>query len=190
MKTMKQKAKDGDISWKEYRDFTSIKNGYIDFNEYQNERRHIMGIHKPMSKNKYCGIYLGVYIAEKYLSKIFNNVTRMPIHNIGYDFICGQGYKIDVKSSCIVSNRNRWMFKINYNKTADYFLMLAFDNIKNKTPIKIWLIKSDTIIRNRKLNEFSGLIISLSKQDEFEKFELKDKLKKLIKCCNLKRGIK
>jgi hypothetical protein len=55
---------------------------------------------KPLNENRDCSQYLGIHIAERVLSNIFENVKRLPLHNHGYDFICNKGYKIDVKSAC------------------------------------------------------------------------------------------
>ena len=80
---------------------------------------------RAMSENRECAAFLGVYVAERVLKNVFKNVEQMPNGNPGFDFLCGQGYKIDVKCSCLWY-RNigtpRWGFKIRKNKIADYFL--------------------------------------------------------------------
>ena len=129
--------------------------------------------------NKNCPIYLGVTIAEQLLAKVFKNVKRMPNCNQGFDIICNQGYKIDIKSSTRSKNRNGWIFNINHNKIADYFLYLAFDDRKNLNPLHIWLIPS------KEINYLIGLRISESKLDKWSKYELTDKLDKVIGCCNI-----
>ena len=53
---------------------------------------------QPFNGNRDCTLFLGVHVAERVLSKVFKDVERMPMNNPGYDFICGGGYKIDVKS--------------------------------------------------------------------------------------------
>lgn len=40
----------------------------------------------PITKNKECSDYLGCYIAERLLSKIYPDVQVMPHGNPGYDF--------------------------------------------------------------------------------------------------------
>ena len=57
--------------------------------------------HPSMSENKDGAAYLGIYIAERALSGFFDNIQRMPYGNPGYDFICGKGFKIDAKASCL-----------------------------------------------------------------------------------------
>ena len=84
---------------------------------------------KSMSENKTCGFFLGVHVAENLLSRVFKDVTRMPITNPGYDFICSHDKKIDVKASVInknTCNTERWQFRIKKNKIADYFLCISF----------------------------------------------------------------
>lgn len=203
MKSLKQKVKDGEISWGEYNNFNAKKRGYKNFVDYQNflirkrgykdwneytrERSHITGKTQPALENKKCAHYLGD-VAEKYLSKIFDNVTRMSYGNSGYDFICGKGFKIDVKSACIKlcshSNSNTFSFRIRHNKIADYFLLLAFDNRKSLNPKHIWLIKNNEIIREKKFNEYDTFCITMSKTNDFKKYELNDKLEILINYCN------
>ena len=142
-------------------------------------------------KNKNCSLFLGVHISENILSKVFDNVKRMPHGNKGYDFICNKGFKIDVKSSCLHKN-NTYTFTIKYNKTANYFLCIAFDNRKNLQPQHIWLIKNNDIIRNKKLKKFYilGIVNKPSKLKEFSKYELTNKLEKIIHCCNKLKNIK
>lgn len=160
------------------------KNGFKDYNKYQNNRVMNENIDKncKMITNKECTQYLGIYIAESVLFKVFDNVQRTIYGNPGFDFICNKGYKIDSKSSCI--RDNIWRFIINKNEIPDYFLLLAFDNRENLNPIHIWLIKADEIIRGRKLNKFSGLGISSTHTEEFKKYEINDKLDRIKEECN------
>lgn len=187
-KSMRQKWKDGDITHKQYDDFWARNLGFKDGADYYTDRNHRLGIKKPMSNNKECGQYLGIYIAERILSKVFENVTRMPNNNSGYDFICKKGYKIDVKSSLLHKRNTQseyWNFSISYNTIADYFLFIGFDNLDDITPLNIWLIKGIDIVRGRALNKFSGLTITNTPEsiNQFKLFEKIDKLEKTIDCC-------
>lgn len=139
-----------------------------------------------MQTNKKCPMFLGCYVAERVLSHIFKDVERMPTGNKGYDFICNKGFKIDVKSSCVTLRNNCYNFSIRCNKIADYFLCIGFDNRDNLNPQCIWLIKSNETIHNKKLNEFKALTIQNTKYglSQFLKYELNDKLKEMIECCN------
>ena len=82
---------------KEYTDELAKKRGYKNHSEYVKMRRYENNHCLPMNKNKECSSYMGD-IAERILPHIFEDeVTRMPYGNIGYDFLCGKGYKNDVK---------------------------------------------------------------------------------------------
>lgn len=133
---------------------------------------HRTGRALPMSDNRDCAAFLGVHIAERALTHVFEDVERMPFGNPGYDFICKRGYKIDVKSACIRSaSRGRapnWMFNIYRNKAADFFLCIAFDDRDNLNPMHVWLIPGEQI------NHLTGLGIteapkSLEKWRKFER---------------------
>lgn len=135
---------------------------------------------KLMSDNRKCTMFLGVYIAERTLSHVFNNVIRQPINNPGFDFICNKGMKIDVKSSCMHFNINqnpRWMFHIKKNQIADYFLCLAFDNRKYLNPLYIWLIPASDV--NNQLT-ISATIDTISKWNEYAL-----NIDKVSKCCDV-----
>ena len=132
--------------------------------------------------NKNSTNYLGITIAEQLLIKVFKNVERMPNNNKGFDIICNKGYMIDIKSSTKMKNCDAWMFKINRNQIADYFLCIAFDNRSNLNPEHIWLIPS------KRINNLVSLTISVSTIEKWSKFELSDKLDKVISCCNIMKN--
>jgi len=225
-KSMYKRYKDKEISSNEYQDWSSQKNGYkniVDYREqyyaknrdtlikkqiekYWNNRenirtrnsilRHSSGQNKSLSENKECGAYLGIYIAERILSHMFDNVQRMSYGNPGYDFICNKGYKIEVKSACLCKIISRykheyfsWRFTIKKNRTADYFLLLAFDNRNDLNPMHIWLIKRGEIIEtiftkvcinDKQLLSIQNIIRSINK---YSKYELPSKLEKIKNCC-------
>jgi len=140
------------------------------------------GYNFPKSKN--CGMYLGIYIAERVLSKVFEGVHRMPIRNHGYDFICSNGYKIDVKSACLHSKGKYvgWTFIIKKNKIADYFLCLAFDNRESLNPLHMWLIPGNII------NHLAGLGIGENNKSVLKWAKYERSLDKVISCCNHMKG--
>ena len=111
--------------------------------------RHRSGKNRPMAQAKDSAAYLGVHIAERVLGGFFDHMERMPRNNPGFDFICGMGYKIDVKSSCIqiYKQYRRWNFHTFQNNMADYFLCIAFDNRESLTPMHVWLIPSKEVCR-------------------------------------------
>lgn len=131
-----------------------------------------------MEGNRECTSFLGVHVAEQVLSKLFKNVERTPYGTPGYDFRCGKGYKVDVKGGCLGNNTpNRWLFKINKNKIADYFLCLAFDNRYDLNPIHVWLIPCEI------LNDKVCTSISKYKTDRWSEYE--QPLNKVLKCCDV-----
>jgi len=208
---MWKQYKNKEISEIDYANYLAKKRGFKDFDEYQSELvkkrgfqnysayqnylNYENGKNKSMSENKECPTYLGIHLSERLLAKIWNNerVIRMPNGNRGYDFICGKGFKVDVKSRCFNDSETKdfWIFQINRNKIADYFLLLAFDNREDLNPLHIWLIKGDEIINNGKLNDKTGLRIqnSINILQRFNKYEQTNKLEELKECCNNLKGV-
>lgn len=171
----------------EYQDSVAQNNGMKDRNEMHNKNRYDAGTRSPMSENKECASYLGVHIAERVLSHVFENVTRMPNNHMGFDFVCKKGYRIDVKSACL-NSRNMWRFSIEQNKVPDYFLLLAFDNRTELNPMHIWLIKGTDIVgvRNKSImNNQNDLRIYANSIFEYTIYEVKDKLDQVIACCEV-----
>jgi len=135
---------------------------------------------KPMSKNRNCSSFLGVYIAERVLAHVFNEVKITTYGNNGYDFICNKGNKIDVKSSCLHNwnhHSSMWHFTIRKNKVADYFLCIAFDNRNDLTPIHVW------ILPGIEFNYKKSVSISTSTINKWGKYAID--IDKVIKCCNV-----
>ena len=128
-----------------------------------------------MSENKECAAYLGVYVNERLLKHLFNDVEVMPYGNKGYDFVCGKGYKVDGKSSCLRKD-GCWAFYINQNTTSDYFLLVAYDNRKDLNPLHIWLIPGHV------LNNLTCTSISESTLEKWAEYE--KPINEVISCCN------
>jgi hypothetical protein len=154
------------------------------------EYNHKHKICLPMNENKKCSSYLGVFIAERILSKYFNGIKRAENNTSGYDFICKNGYKIDVKSSCLYNRKStndirypRWDFCIKSNKIADYFLLIAFDNRKYLNPLHLWLVPGE-YINNKGTITLQNCKVTLDKWSKFEK-----SLDKVMECCNMLRGV-
>lgn len=131
---------------------------------------------KHFEDNPNSSLYLGVHIAERVLSNYFKNIKRMPIMNHGYDFICSNGFMIDVKSSTLYE-RNYWSFDIRRNDIANYFLCIAFDNREDLNPIHVWLIPS-SIINNKYTFSIRNSEKFLAKWAEYEK-----PIDKVLECC-------
>lgn len=155
--------------------------------KYAVNHRHEIGYARPMQDAMYCSSYLGIYVAERALSKIFDNIKRMPNNNPGYDFICGRGFKIDVKSSCLTQGKGgklRWGFHINRNTTADYFLCLAFNNRENLEPMHVWLIPG------HKVNDKLCIHVTDNPKSLARLTAHERPLDKVIACCSEMRGAK
>ena len=135
--------------------------------------------YQPFNENKKCPLYLGVHVAEDVLSRVFKNIQRMPMNNQGFDFMCGKGYKIDVKSSCFTKN-GVWHFTINHNQIADYFLCLAFDSREDLNPLPLWLIPGGM------LNHLAGTSIGKSTIHKWDAYKLD--IDKVTACCNVMKG--
>jgi hypothetical protein len=128
--------------------------------------------------NRDCSLFLGVHVAEGVLRHVFKNVEVMPHGNIGYDFICNHGKKIDVKSSC--HKDNGWMFHIRHNIVADYFLCLAFDNREDLTPLGIWLLPG------AEFAHLDGARITPNKFNKWDEYKLD--IERVITCCDTIRS--
>lgn len=142
-------------------------------------RRHASGLNKPMSMATDSPVYLGVYVAERALSQFFDHIERMPYGNPGYDFICGKGQKIDVKSACIRLTHAKypiWEFHIRNNKIADYFLCLGFDDRDSLTPQCVWLIPGGLV------NEKTSISISNSEYGLTKWKKYSRSIDKVIEC--------
>ncbi len=133
-------------------------------------QKHPSNLNRPLEEARDSAAWLGVYIAERALYKFFDHVERMPYGNPGYDFVCAKGYKIDVKSSCLHLEGSRqghvyWSFAINYNKIADFFLCLAFDDREELKPMHVWLIPRSRV------NGMKHLSIAQSTTNKWIEFE-------------------
>lgn len=136
-------------------------------------RKHGM---EPMNENRECASFLGVHVAEQVLSNVFKNVERMPYNTPGYDFICGKGYLVDVKSSTIHKKRGDWQFHISRNTIADRFLCIAFDNRKDLTPMHLWIVPGHVV------NQFYGVSITQNNMHKWDKYRLD--INSVISCCD------
>lgn len=135
-----------------------------------------------MVTNKNCPTHLGCYIAEQVLTKTFKNVKIMPHNNHGFDVICDKDYKIDIKSAATGDKRSSWMFTLDQNKIADYFLCIAFDNRDDLNIEHLWLILGKDV--NYRIT------ISISKSTLSKWFKYEQPLDEVIACCNEMKGDK
>lgn len=143
------------------------------------KRRHYAHGGKPSSENKQCPVFLGVHVAESILSKVFKDVARMPYGHKGYDFMCNKGKKIDVKSSCTRVQKGHgdsWVFCIDKNKTADFFMCIALDNRKDINPLHLWLIPGKVV------NNLMRASIAKSTIAKWDEYRLD--IDKVAACCD------
>lgn len=175
VKNNKEKTNQYARDWRRNNPERSIEIG----KKSNDKRRRNMG-QLPMNENRECPAYLGVHVAEKVLRNVFNNVKQMPFENPGFDFICNKGKKIDVKSACMISsNRCKspfWVFNINKNIIANYFLFLAFDNRKQLNPLYLWLMPGEIV------NTLTQTSISQVTMKKWDKYKLD--IENVIKCCD------
>lgn len=135
------------------------------------EWNHRSGRQRPMNEAKDSSSFLGVHVAERVINGIFENAKHMPYGFRGYDFTCGNGYKIDVKSSCLHYRPNRapeWGFGIDQNHIADYFLCIGFDDREQLNPMHVWLIPGHLINNHNELTITNSHRV-VHKWCEFEK---------------------
>lgn len=169
--------------YSEYLDVIAIGRGFTCYEEYAKVWKYYPGMINPLTENRSTKNFIG-YIAECGMSKIFDNVMRMPHSNPGYDFICSKGQKIDVKGA-ILNQHNQFSFHIRHNHIADYFLLIGFNDILELEPLLILLIKSGEIIQELSVNDRHMLHIPNTDRyiEELKKYELSDKLEKLKNSC-------
>ena len=134
--------------------------------------------HISMYENKSCASYLGIVIAERLCRHLFKDVQVMPNNNMGFDIICNKGKKIDVKSASVTFKHGnpKWTFRIDYNTTADYFVLIAFDNRTDLNPLYLWMIPG------KEINENSSKSIRPSTVHKWDKW--KRDIKDAQLCCN------
>jgi len=137
-----------------------------------------------MKENRMNNKFIGIYIAENGIAKIYEESKRMPCNHPGYDIICPKGYKIDVKAT-VLSRYNTFCFGIQKNEVADYFILVGFNNIIELKPLHLWIIKSDENIHGRPLKEFLSLKIIDEPQyiQEYQKYEKLNRLEMLKSVC-------
>lgn len=148
--------------------------------EAERKYRLKMNIYLQQFQDKKCSCYLGIAVAERLCSHLFQDVVRMPNNNPGFDFICAKDKKIDVKSACIKVHQNKkyphWGFHIKKNTMADYFLLLAFNNRDDLEPQHLWLIPGPV------LNHLMNTGVSPSTVGKWD--EYKQQMDSVLNCCS------
>ena len=113
-------------------------------------------------------------------------VPTEPHNTPDVDFICPNGYKMQVKTASITYSRGnpRWNFGINKNKVADYFILVAVNNTEdiNKEdfkPTHIWLMEG------RFVNEEVGISVTPSRISKWDEYSIMEEYgNKFVACCN------
>ena len=164
--------------YKRKRDYR--KNNHEHILEKERIRRRKKGV---LSWTEIKSLRLGLYI-EQTIAAMFGCVTE-AVCNPYVDFICPNGYKMQVKTSSLGKNKYpNWGFHINENKIVDYFILVAVNNIddidkENFKPEHIWLIKGNV------LNYKTGVSISPSRVYKWNEYSImKEYENKFIDCCN------
>lgn len=142
--------------------------------------------HKSMYENKSCSGYLGIVAAERLIKHLFNDVIMMPYGFPDYDMICNKGKRINVKASSIRNIKNKystvknWQFMIKRNRKCDFFLCLAFDNVKDLNPLFAFLVPGNEV------NHLQKITISYTTIHKWDKWKMD--LDDAQACCDLMKG--
>jgi len=152
-------------------------------NERRKVWRHKRGDNKTPTLYHARNVYLGVEIGEEVAARYFKDPVRAPYGTPGYDLICRNGFKINVKLST-ANKDGRWVFALTNRSGAkcDFYLLIAMGSLDDLTPKHIWLIPPDVVIGKSKMcdkQSFSVAPSTVSKLAEFEK-----PIERLESCCN------
>ena len=141
-------------------------------NKRRKEWRYRTGEYKPASPTHARNVYLGIIIGEEVACRYFKNPVRAPYGTSGYDLICQNGFKIDVKLSTTGKNGS-WSFGIKNRsgEKPDYYLLLAMESMEVLTPRHIWLIPASAIIGRHKICDKVCFGVSPSTINKLEKYE-------------------
>lgn len=171
--------------YNEYLDLVAIGRGFTCYEEYDKIWEYYPGMPDPIRENRKNTRFLGIYVAESSVNKLFKGSQRMRLRNPGYDIICNKGYKIDVKASTL-SATNTFGFHINENNIANYFILIGYNNIIELKPLHMWIIGSEDIIHDYHMHDWHRLMIPNEPMhiEYLQKYERIDKLKELREICD------
>ncbi len=169
----------------EYLDLIAIGRGFTCYEEYDKIWEYYPDMPDPIRENRKNTRFIGVYIAESSVNKLFEGSQRMRLRNPGYDIICNKGYKIDVKASTL-SATNTFGFHIHENRIADYLILIGYNNIIELKPLHIWIIGSEDIIRDYPIHDWYMLNVPNEPIhiEYLQKYERIDKLDELGEICD------
>ena len=171
-------------SYLDYMNDIAIGREFTCYDEYMDARKYYPGMPDPYKENRLLKSFIGSYIAENGVFQLFEGSKKMKRNNPGYDIICPKSYKLDVKAS-VLSRFNTLLFKIKKNQIADYFILVAFDNVINLKPLHVWIMKSDDTLRGRRIKDIDHIYIFNDPKSRklLDKFSAIDKLEELKKIC-------
>lgn len=173
----------------EYQNKCARDAGFEDSNERRKEWRYNTGINLPEEFNEDCSLWFGEFISQNYVMNTFEDPIKMPSGNPGFDWICKKGQKIDHKGACLHYRADKslfWLFHIRYNNTADYFILSAWDNRDSLVPLHVWIFPKNDTVRGRKFWRRDSFSVADTPKglEEFQKYEVTDRLDKLKELCN------
>lgn len=164
-----------------------------------------------MEEDIFCSQYLGKYIEEKYVMKLFPNAVPFKIEykenekygsRKTYDWICSNGLKIKHIAACSCISNSRvsgidkspipyWQYHINYNDDADVFMLTAWDSRESLEPKYVWVINGkEKILTQASYKPFceraSWTVYATRKGiARMDKYEATKRLGQLTTICNL-----
>lgn len=171
----------------EYKDKLAQEKGYKDWNEQRKIKRWDEGKNVPVEFSTDSASYKGIHLGEEIITdpiliEIFGDIEKkMSYGNSGYDRVVKGGYKIDSKLRVLINDWAHhsygWKYYIDYNKIADYFLLIGLD-ADGKRIVHIWLIHKNEMIREERFYKRGSIRISNSPNRllEFQKYEITGRL--------------
>jgi len=142
-------------------------------NKRRQEWRYRRGDNKSPSRDHAWNVWFGIEIGEEIASRYFDNPTRMPYGNPGYDLICKNGFTINVKMA-IQRDDRRWTYALSSRSGVgcDYYMLIAMSDRDTLEPLHVWLIPSNAVVGRNRTCDKGSLSVSpstLSKLAEYEK---------------------
>lgn len=173
-------------NYEEYLNIVALGRGFTCYGEYEKVWTYYPEMPSPIKENRKDPRFLGIYIAENGIAKIYEGSQRMKYYNPGYDIVCPKGYKIDIKATAL-NAYNTFSFIINNNMIADYFVMVAFNNIIDLEPLHLWIINGDEDINGCPIRKLGRLTIPNEPKylEIYQKYERIDKLNELKNICKI-----
>ena len=174
---------------KEYLDKLAQDAGFENSAERKRNKRYDKGECLPKEFNEDCSSHFG-YFTEDLMIKTFDGAIKMPLNNPGFDWSCKRGDKIDNKSRCLTyrkeSNWCGWIFSIEYNNIADWFILSGWDNRDSLNPLHVWIFHKNDILAGGEFWKRNALCITNTSKGlkKFEKWEVANKLDKLKELCD------